>query len=166
MPCVNDSKRLFFVGLSTWTLAQQQAYVPVDHISVNRGSPSNFTCESEGLPITYCIWERQENPVFNIAKMFIEFGTNIRPSQESTSKAGYFLTGDGLERGHCGLKIKRVTHLDNGIFKCTLITWQNRGARIGKVQLNVSGKLNLLFVQNSAVIPLYLYFSKTIFTGI
>ncbi|XP_021947045.1 fasciclin-3 isoform X2 [Folsomia candida] len=125
-------------GISS-TLAQvpQQAQVPNHHINARRGVPSNFSCESQGTPISYCIWERPADPTKNLSVIYLEFSGDTRPGQQS-KKPGYFLTGDGLDKGQCGLKINRVEDTDNGVWQCTLLT--SSGSQRGQVHLSILQK--------------------------
>lgn len=69
--------------------------------------------------------------------IYLEFSGDTRPGQQS-KKPGYFLTGDGLDKGQCGLKINRVEDTDNGVWQCTLLT--SSGSQRGQVHLSILRK--------------------------
>ncbi len=130
-----------FKGISAWTLAQQQAQVPIRHVNAKQGLSANFSCESSGSPITYCLWERQQDPTKNQPKIYIEFAARTHPGQQG-KKPGYFLSGEGLDKGQCGLKINRVEDQDNGIWQCTLLAGSE--SQRGEVHVSILRKSKLL----------------------
>ena len=114
--------------------------------------PSNFTCESQGQPITFCAWERLPGPAGSSGP-YLDFtpGTT-RPGSQS-SRPGYFYSGEGLDKGQCGLRINRVDDMDNGVWQCTLAT--SSGTQRGQVHLSILRKCSKRFKRRKIFLGLY-----------
>ena len=126
-----------FLGLSVVSSQGQgssPAKVPVPELAAKVGYTANFTCESYGVPISVCLWERQGDN-----KQLISF------NQGSTAgTGGYGYVGAGLDKGSCGLVISVVKEIDNAVWDCKLIT--NSGIYQGNVRVGILSKFSFLLV--------------------
>jgi hypothetical protein len=108
-------------GLSAVSSQSSPPKVPVPELAARVGYSANFSCESFGVPISVCLWERMgEN------KKLINFPIGTTP--------GYSLAGS-LEKGICGLTISVVSEADNAVWDCKLIT--NAGIYQGSVRVGI-----------------------------
>ena len=106
------------------------------------GFSTNFTCQSHGIPISTCLWERDAPAGSKAGTLLLNINAgNARPGENI--QPGYQYRGEGLEKGECGLTIGTVKEGDNGKWKCTLIT--NSGLYRGEVDLGILSKIKECF---------------------
>jgi len=134
---------LIFSGLTLSTLAQnEEAYVPTPRVGASMDQPTSFSCESRGVSIGNCLWERLPEEGETKSQNLVYFNpTNARPGQSVAP--GYSYIGTGLEKGQCGLSIASVKDKDNGQWQCTLFT--TTGVLRGRVELGILRKKKYMF---------------------
>jgi len=118
------TRNLILVGLALSGLIScihgqqpnRAAQVPIPEVIARTGYSANFTCESYREPLAVCLWERKGSP------FFLSFlpGTD-RSGLPSSTAPGYSYTGDGLDRGSCGLVISIVKDEDRAQWECKLV---------------------------------------------
>lgn len=129
-----------FPGILHLSYAQNPAYVPTAIIGATIGGPTNFTCQSHGIPIGTCLWER-DAPAGSNNGLILNFNPSNSREGEGP-QPGYTYLGDGLEKGECGVVIQNVKDTDNGNWKCTLITNTGQLYR-GVVEIGILSKFKL-----------------------
>ena len=72
----------------------------------------NFSCESNGKPLSLCMWTH------NGKAQEIIMGTD----GERQTKDGVVYTGEGLNGGKCSVRIKKTEKGHLGKWDCTLVT--------------------------------------------
>jgi hypothetical protein len=125
--------------LTRWVSGQTSpAQVSERMVNAKTGQPTNFTCASQGVPLSACLWERTSADGSTLALSFN--AANSRPGQ-TPQQPGYSYIGDGLEKGLCGVNINSVKDSDNGTWMCTLISTTGTFYR-GSVSLGILSKKN------------------------
>lgn len=104
---------------------------PRGSIAIRTGESLTIMCRV-GQPVMFC---RVESPV---GQSMI-----LQPGVPNDHGIEYF--GDGLQSGQCGVRIKKVTELNDGEFKCGLTINGSQPEATGKLRIIVASKLNLFY---------------------
>jgi hypothetical protein len=105
------------------------SHTPNPIVWIKIGQPLNFSCSSFGNPLSLCTWEFGGS-----SKKTITFNKSNARDGKASSVAGFSFSGAaGLDRGYCGLKIKKVKEEDFGEYECILRS--TSGDYRGKVEV-------------------------------
>ena len=96
------------------------AHVPQPVVFASINSSVNVSCESNGHPISSCLWGHTVNSTRQAIIMDEKFVEN---SGRTTVDGVSFLGNqEGLDAGKCTLGIQSVAEKDAGLWSCTLVT--------------------------------------------
>ena len=111
---------LAFTVVTVPACQKNAARVPQPLVFAAVNLTQNFSCESNGHPIKFCVWGHSVNgrrqAIIADQQLFDNGG---RTTVDGVSFCG---DSDALEVGKCAIGIESITHSDAGLWSCTLVS--------------------------------------------
>ena len=122
----------FFPVVTVPACQKAAAHVPQPVIFTSIYSSVNISCESNGHPISFCLWGHTVNgkrqAVIIDEKVVDNFG------RTTVDGVSFFGSREDLDAGKCALGIQAIAEKDAGLWSCTLVS-QNSTIFSGAVLL-------------------------------
>ena len=96
------------------------AYVPQPVVTAAVGASQNLTCESNGKPLTSCLWTHSANDT----RQIIVVDQQVVANEGRTGVDGIDFAGNSsdFQAGKCAINIESITETDLGLWACNLVT--------------------------------------------
>ena len=100
------------------TSEKQGANVPHPEIYGKVNGSANLSCESQGQPLTLCVWKRIGG---NEQRDILIVDQEVFKNARGTFVQGTSSVSDGLQNGTCNLNITSLMNNDFGRWSCALV---------------------------------------------
>ena len=97
--------------MSSPEMHEGRADVPQSTVSTKLNTTANFSCESNGMPLSFCIWTHAGK-----AQEIMNKDGEIRLTED-----GVVYSSAGLNGGKCSVVISKIKKIHLGKWDCTLV---------------------------------------------